>query len=400
MPSEVWWGITAFGFFLVLWAVLPSRLKKDIATRIHLHGHHAGATSSSHTHETLHPEVVAPVRTPAPPRRPRVRPPDEAQNGAFLESVTGHRGNGGPRYVVRGTFDGFAFALPVHCELYQDGGLLCERFRVELLGFRLTALRLTDLPEMVLDVLTEVSYGGRLPRFAFRMRTGSTVLWPAYPWGRAWRVFEPEGPILEAEDLGRLGLWLADYLGIPAEDLEVLRLTTELRWAAPVGVVRSVADERLRVPIYMEDGTLRAIVNSQDVAVALAGEDAWLTLLDRMESALRSSDGLVLTGLPETLWQKIAQGLTAQAGALRYYEARQGRFVAMTIPVFRNGRAHVAACPEGDTAYALYAAPDLASLRERVAAILRRQGRLTHPDHLRWAPVGFDAGGLSSMLKP
>jgi len=388
MPSEVWWGIAAFGFFLVLWAVLPSRLKKDVLDKIHHHGHHAGATPSGPTHETLH-EVVVPARMPAPSRRPRVRPAEDARTGVFLESVTGHRGNGGSRYVVRGTFDGFTFALPVHGELHRDGGLLCERFHVELFGFRLTGRRLTDLPEMVLDVLSEVAYGGRLPRFAFRTRSGPTVVWPVYPWERAWRVIEPEGPTLEAEDLGTLWLRLADYLGVSTEDLELLRLTAELRWAAPAGVVRSVADERLRVPVYTEGNVLRATVGGRDVAVDGAGEAAWLTLLERLESALRTSDGLVLTGLPETVWQEIAGDLTSLAGALRYYETRQGRLVNTTIPVFRNGRAHVAACPEGDSAYALYAAPDLTALRDRVATTLWRRGRLANPDHLQWVAAGF-----------
>ncbi|GBC84472.1 hypothetical protein HRbin11_00901 [bacterium HR11] len=391
MPAEAWWGIAAFGFFLVLWAVLPSRLKKDVWDKIHPHGHHAGATPSKHAHEAVH-EVVAPARTPTPSRRPRVRPTDDARTGAFLESVTGHRGNGDPRYVVRGTFDGFAFALPVHCELYRDGGFLCERFYVELLGFRLTGRRLTDLPEMVLDVLAEVAHGGRLPRFAFRPRSGPAVVWPVYPWGRAWRILEPEGPILEAEDLSTLWLRLADYLGVSMEDLELLRLTPELRWAAPVGVVRSVEDERLRIPAYVEGSVLRATVGGQDLTMALTDEDAWMALLERVESILGASDGLVLTGLPEALWRKIAGGLTPQAGALRYYEVRQGRLTTTTIPVLRNGRAHVAACPEGDSAYALYAAPDLVSLRNRVATTLWRRGRLAHPDHLRWVSAGVGSG--------
>lgn len=396
MPAEVWWGIAAFGFFLVLWAVLPSRLRKDVLDKIHHihihpHGHPTGATPSSHAHETVH-EVLAPARTSAPSRRPRVRPTDDARTGAFLESVTGHRGNGDPRYVVRGTFDGFAFALPVHCELHRDGGLLCERFYVELFGFRLMSYRLTDLPEMVLDTLAEVAHGGRLPRFAFRTRSGPAVVWPVYPWGRTWRILDPEGPILEAEDLGTLWLRLADYLGVSMEDLEVLRLTAELRWAAPVGVLRAVADERLRVPVYMEGSVLRATVGGQDLTVARASEDAWVALVEHVESALQAPDGLVLTGLPESLWQKIAGNLTSLTSALRYYETRQGRLMITTIPIFRNNRAHVAACPEGDSVYALYTAPDLASLRSRVATTLWRRGRLTSPDHLRWVSASLGPG--------
>ncbi|MCS7311548.1 MAG: hypothetical protein NZ742_01330 [Acidobacteria bacterium] len=390
MPAEVWWGIAAFGFFLVLWAVLPSRLKKDVWDKIHLHGHHASPTTPSPAHKTGH-EVVVPARTPMPSRRSRVRS-DDTRTGAFLESVTGHRGNGVPRYVVRGTFDGFAFALPVHCELYRDGGLLCERFHIELFGFRLTCRQLADLPEMVLDVLAEVAYGGRLPRFAFRTRSGPTVVWPVYPWERAWRILEPEGPILEAGDLGTLWLRLAHYLGVSMEDLEVLRLTTELRWATPIGVLRSVADEYLRVPVYAEGSVPWATVGGRDLTAAPAGEDAWLAFLEHVESALQMSDGLVLTGLPESLWQRIAGGLTSLPSALRYYETRQGRLVNTTIRVFCNSRAYVAACPEGGSAYALYAAPDLASLRHRVATNLWRRGRLTHPDHLRWASAGLGPG--------
>jgi len=406
MPGEVWLGLAAFGFFLVLWLVLPSRLRQKATEVLHHHRAAGLATTDQRPLTAASADDSGQRSTASRPSAVGGRLSEETPDFVRLRSLPHIHGHQGPRYAVEGRVDGFPFTLPVKSGLRRNplptlplvgggqggGPLLSEVFSVEISGMRLERSSLTALPEAVLDALEDLRYAGRLPRYAFQSspvhRGGAGVgMLPIYPWGKGWRLHEPEGPILEADDLGTLRRRLAHYLTLPADDLTLLALSPELRWVPPLCVIQPIERDMPWLPVFALDGTLSVRVDEREFAVSRHGGEEIFALYDQVASYLVQSGvvhdrhDLALTCIGPELWDSLAPGLRRNGVTLGYYDWPAGKRRTYLLPVCENGHDLVVAYGHDDR-LTLYLAADLQSLRRRVGEVLWKRGLLTSPEYL------------------
>ncbi len=384
MPGEVWLGLGAFGFFLVLWLVLPSRLRQRAAEALH-HHHAAGLATADQRPLTAASSDDTGQRSAA--GRPSAvggRPSEEMPDFVRLRSLPRTHGHEGPRYALEGRVDGFSFTLPVKSELRRNP-LLSEVYHVEIGGIHLECSSLPALLEAVPDLLDELRYAGRLPRYAFHVER--ETLLPVYAWGKDWRLHEPEGPIMEAGDLGTLRRHLAAYLAMPVEDLTLLALSPELRWVSPVCAIQPIEREAPWLPVFALTDALSVHVDGREFAVPRNGGEEMFALYEQVASYLaqqgvvRDSHDLMLTCIAPEGWASLAPCLRRNGVTLGYYDGQAGKLRMCPLPVYENSRGLVAAYRHDDHLM-LYLGTDLPSLRRRVGDALWKGGLLSSSEHL------------------
>ena len=109
---------------------------------------------------------------------------------------------GAAEYLLEGWVGGQRIAIPVY-PMVDPGRASAEGYAFEAMGLTITEGRLADLTHAARQLLHALAYGGQFPCYAMEIPSAGVAL-PVYPWGEGWRVHVPDGPILEARDLGIL----------------------------------------------------------------------------------------------------------------------------------------------------------------------------------------------------
>ncbi len=297
-------------------------------------------------------------------------------------STGGHAGEAG--YVLEGFLDGRWFAVPVR-PLPGSGESRGERYGVEVMGIRLEVERLPALVEAVHRLLDALAYAGRFPDYALEIPAMGLAL-PVYPWGAGWRVHEPDGPILEAPDVGTLRQRVADAHGLPAESIAVRILSDEMGWAPPAAAFRPALGSTPWLPVLWSRSGWRLHLGGERLTAPATGGGGW-ALWERAAAWgvhigwLPREEDLAVEVWGSEAWAALAGALSPEAFGLRFYESAR-RLRSVLLPVHRLGERWVAV-DEGADRRVVFLGRDLEDLRGRVGEALYAAHRLPDPGMLR-----------------
>jgi len=284
-----------------------------------------------------------------------------------------------PAYVLEGFAEGRWFSVPVHPRTDSEG------YRVEVMGLILEEARLPALLDAVGRLLEALTYAGRFPRYALGIPAAGVAL-PVYPWGSGWRIYEPDGPILEAGNLGALRQRLAEAHWLPEEAIAVWALSEALTWVSPAAVFRPAAASLPWWPIVRSRSGWELDLDGERWTAPGDGAGGW-SLWERVAARgiqrgwLPTVEDLVLEVWDPGAWAAWAEVLVPAAFCLRFYEAGP-RLHAVRLPVYRLGGRWGAVGSEGARRIVFWGR-DLEDLRGRVGAALHMAGRLADPQGLR-----------------
>ncbi len=382
---EVILGGLGFAFFLLLWGILPHRIYQVRRSN------GDGAISSPHQVEALRVEAEG-VKAEANRvvRIPSVRSPVglSVDDRLFHLRVLPHSSrNGGPWGVLEGQIGGWGFRVPVFFEQVRIDGTLRERYRARIWGCRCEATAIPDFREQAEDVFRALEYADRLPPYALqRSEPHDSALIPIYPWGEGWRVHEPDGPILEAMDLGTLRQRVADAYGLPVGAVQVRVLSEELAWVPPVAVFRPMEGSIFYLPVAWSGTSWR--LHLAGAPLSAPGDGAGIWSLWKVVAArglergwLRVPEDLVLEVWSAAAWEVLTSAMPEAIAGLRFY-ATGPQLRAVLLPVYRREDGWVAVYTEEDR-WTVFMGRDPADLRQRVGEALCAAGCLADPQALR-----------------
>ncbi|QWK11919.1 MAG: hypothetical protein KNN16_06400 [Thermoflexus hugenholtzii] len=382
---EVILGGLGFAFFLLLWGILPHRIHQ--ARR----SNSDGSIPSPHQVEALRVEAEG-VKAEANRvvRVPSVRSPAglSVDDRLFhLRVLPNSSRNGGPWGVLEGQIGGWGFRVPVFFEQVRINGTLRERYRARIWGCRCEATAIPDFREQAEDVFRALEYAGQLPLYALqRSEPHDPALIPIYPWGEGWRVHEPDGPILEAMDLGTLRRRVADAHGLPVEAVQVRVLSEELAWVPPAAVFRPAVGWGPWMPVAWSGTSWR--LHLAGAPLSAPGDGAGIWSLWKVVAArglergwLRVPEDLALEVWSAAAWEVLASALPEAMAGLRFY-ASGPRFRAVLLPVYRYEDRWMAVYAEEDR-WTIFVGGDPADLWRRVGEALHAAGCLADPQALR-----------------
>ncbi|GBD09460.1 hypothetical protein HRbin22_01714 [Candidatus Thermoflexus japonica] len=291
---------------------------------------------------------------------------------------------GAAEYVLEGWVGGQWIAIPVH-RVADSGGASAECYAIDVMGIPLAEGRLIDLVHAVRRLLHALVYGGRFPCYAMEISPVGVAL-PVYPWGEGWRVHEPDGPILEAGDLGILRQRVADAHGLPVEAIRVRVLSERLAWVLPAAVFRPAIGSVPWLPVAWSESGWRlhfmgALLSAPGNGVGIWS--LWEAVADQgvRQGWLHAPEDLTLEIWSGSAWETIQSALAEATVRFRFYEAGR-RLRAVLLPIFRGGERWVAvyATREQRT---VFVGRDLIDLQRRAGEALHAAGCLPDPWALR-----------------
>ena len=372
MELQIFWGWIGFLFFLMLWAILPARLRRRV---------------------TGHPTVPAPVRSvPSTPQK-------ETDTSATLQSpaeqvrerigelhvylTTTPAAAGG--YAIAGHLNGFAFTIPVQSSVRRNGrgAMRQEMFRVDLLGMHIVARSLRELLPRVETVLQGLMWAGHGPAWAVRVHLpNQTVCYiPVYANATGWSTHIPDGPMTHASDAHSLLTRIATCMGVSVNACEPVMPNTQLQWITPVGYLHASDHPDRTYPVFYADGTIRVVGVDRLHAYPATEPIRWLEWAPRLAAAFHRPMVLVITDIADTVY--LAE--TPSARAFRCLQQDNGRLRSMQIPIWQIAEHHVAVIHQNGR-LTLCTAPQPEELRAHTARYLVRSGQIPEPDHLQWVP--------------
>ncbi|WP_448601092.1 hypothetical protein [Thermoflexus hugenholtzii] len=393
---EVVLGGLGFALFLLIWGILPHRIH-----RAHRSNGNGSAPSPQRA-ETLRVGAEGVKAEANRDARDSIRTPSVRSLAGLsvddhlfhLRALPHHPRNGGPWGVLEGQIGGWEFRVPVFCEQVRINGMLRERYRARIWGCPCEGATIPDFREQAEGVFRALEYAGRLPLYAFK-RSGpyEPALVPIYPWGEGWRVHEPDGPILEAMDLGTLRQRVADAHGLPVEAVQVRVLSEELAWVPPAAVFRPAVGWGPWMPVAWCGTGWRLQLVGAPLSAPGDGTGIW-SLWEAVAAHglargwLRVPEDLALEVWSAAAWEGLASALPEETARLRFYK-RGERLRAVLLPVYRREDGWVAVYTEEDR-WTVFMGRDLADLRQRVGEALHATGCLADPQalHLEMKRMG------------
>jgi hypothetical protein len=303
-----------------------------------------------------------------------------------LRPLSGHPPREGTErtpYLLEGFWDGERFATPVRFlgRSERDG----EGYAVEILGVSVVQPRLPLLVEAARRLAEDLRYAGRLPRYALGVPAAG-MAFLVYPWGAGWCAPVPDGPILEAEDLGTLRRRLADAHGLPLEAVVVWGLSPNLCWTPPLGAFRPLTAPMPWIPLMggLEGWCVHRGEEIVRAPATLAGLwDLWETVARwgiHRDGRTGPTDLVLEIGDP-LAWARVTGDLPPPRALLRFYEAGP-RLRPVALSVHPWGKEWIAVA-EGAPGGTIWRGADPEDLRRRVGWALREIGRLTDPAQVR-----------------
>ncbi len=356
-------GLLAFGFFLLLWVILPHRLHR---------AQHSMVSRSEETTVRETPMVVA----EEPPSRFPHQPEHVGASLRLRMSASPERRNG-MWGVLEGEWGTRKVALPFGMERVRVNGALQERYTAIVGGLRCQHTAPYGLKEIVEEALQGLSYAGQLPLYSFGfLGPAGLQMAPVYRL-QEWRVAEPEGPILSARDLRVLREHLADLWGCPAEAVKIYRLSEAMSWVPPLTVL-SDFEGRLWVPVFLERGRLIYPHGLEERELHATPDSMWEALLVGLGSWIHEGCRIDMT---EPLAHEI-RGHESH-DQLRGFIAQNGRLRPMTWPIYRYCEWWIALLDEDGEWTRGVLASDRESLQRLAGRFLVREGYLRDPAALR-----------------
>ncbi|MCS7251181.1 MAG: hypothetical protein NZ572_01870 [Thermoflexus sp.] len=357
-------GLIGFGFFLLLWVILPHRLHRP-------------------QHQVVSAKGVAVEETTGtiagePPSRP-VHPRKRAGVSLRLRPVASHEHRNGVWGMLEGEWNGREIALPVGREQVRLNGTFQERYVATVGGLRCQHTTPYGLKEMVEEALEGLAYAGELPIYGFCFSGPAGLrMAPVYRF-HEWQVVEPEGPILSAKELGVLRQRLADLWGCPAEAVRIYRFSQAMSWVPPVAVLTDFKG-LLWLPVFSEKESLICPDGLEEHRLSVTSNSIWEALLAGLDPWIREGCRIDMT---EPLIREIRGCAHESPYQLRGVIAQNGRLQPMTWPIYLNqGQWFVVLDGNGESARGVMAS-DRESLRELAGCLLVQEGHLKDPMALR-----------------
>ncbi len=298
---------------------------------------------------------------------------------------------GAAAYVLEGWVGGQRIAIPVY-PMADPGRASVEGYAFEAMGLTITEGRLADLTHAARQLLHALAYGGQFPCYAMEIPSAGVAL-PVYPWGEGWRVHVPDGPILEARDLGILRQRVADAHGLPVEAIQVRVLSERLAWVPPAAVFRPAIESTPWLPVAWSESGWR--LHFTGALLSAPGNGAgiwslWETVADQVvrQGWLHDPEDLMLEVWSGAAWEAMQSAMREATARFRFYEAGQ-RLRAVLLPIFRNGERWMAVYTAQDQR-TVFVGRDLIDLQRRAGEALHAAGRLLDPRALRMELVEME----------
>lgn len=371
MDMQIFWGWIGFLFFLMLWAVLPARLRRRVTGQPTIPAPAAVRSAAAVETDTS-------THAPSPPAQER-----ERIGELHIYLTTTPTASGG--YAVAGHLNGFTFTVPVHSSVHRNGrsAMRQEAFWVDLLGMRIIARSLRELLPRVETVLQGLMWAGHGPAWAVRVHLPNrTVCYiPVYPNANGWSTHIPDGPVTHASDAHSLLTRIAVCMGVSVDACEPVMPNAQLQWTSPVGYLHASDHPDRTYPVFLTDGTIRVVGVDRLHTYAATAPIRWLEWAPRLTAAFGRPMMLVITDIADTVY--LAE--TPSAYAFRCLQRDNGRLRSMQIPVWHIAEHHVAVIHQNGR-LTLCAAPQPDTLRLHTAHYLVHSGQIPEPDDLQWVP--------------
>lgn len=298
---------------------------------------------------------------------------------------------GAAEYLLEGWVGGQRIAIPVY-PMVDPGRASAEGYAFEAMGLTITEGRLADLTHAARQLLHALAYGGQFPCYAMEIPSAGVAL-PVYPWGEGWCVHVPDGPILEARDLGILRQRVADAHGLPVEAIQVRVLSERLAWVPPAAVFRPAIGSTPWLPVAWSESGWRLHLMGALLSAPGNGAGIWslwkaVAEWGARQGWLRAPEDLTLEVWSEAAWEAIRSAMPEATAWLRFYETGQ-RLRVVLLPAFPHEGRWIAvyAAPGRQT---VFTGRDLSDLRQRVGEALHAAGCLTDPQALRMEVSGME----------
>ncbi len=284
------------------------------------------------------------------------------------------------------------FHVPIYREDDPDGGE--SSYEVEICGFKLGAATPDELVAPAAKLLDGLINMARLPTYVF-VASESLFIYPVYTIGDEVMATTPGGPVFRHVELAEVRSYLADYLHIMEElgtpgQTETLHVRgvhrDTLALMRPIYYLkkRVLGEVDFWAPVFRsEDG--RTIYTYAASAKREVPIDTGHEVLDLQ---LLVSEALMADGRLNNLYdlrsdrlfpqeaQHLLETLTLQPYELRFKS--NGNKVATTVPLYRNGKAYLAAeYRKMEDRYNIIIGSDPHDLMERVSLDLDRRGRIS-----------------------
>lgn len=400
MPVEAVAAAGAGLFFLLLaaaWVILPSIFVRKERVEASAREERSKQVAAEHVHFMKPVPVRASGPTTARPRQRRL--------AGRLERNLRHEAsaNGAaPGYffvVDLGGLHGFGqVRVPIYRRLNPQGDILRkEIYWAEVLGLRLEAGNLTALEGMIADAAASLLGTAQVPRFWFVLPDGGSV--PVFTQNGRCEARVPGGPLLAAENIGRVRERICEYLArfdgaaAPGE-VSILALAHDLRYVRPIA---ALAAHGIWFPVLQAGETLVVERNGHRAVFPYRGDVAAGLLELRRETAAELVAGGVI-GSPGELRLEAADGETAAhlrealgppCGHMSHLCSTGQGLARVALPVFRLNGGLV--CASGQEPPSFCFGGDEHELREQVVAELERNGGLFHRDGFRFEPEAAGA---------
>lgn len=396
MPVE---AVGAGFFFLLLaaaWVIMPSIFVRKERVEASAREERSKQVAAEHVH-FMKP---VPARASGPTRtRPRQR-----RLAGRLERNLRHEAsvNGtAPSYFFvadLGGLHGFGqVRVPIYRRLNPQGDILRkEIYSAEVLGLTLEAGNLSALEGMIAEAADSLLGTSQVPRFWFVLPDGGSV--PVFAQNGRCEARVPGGPLLAAENIGRLRERICEYLArfdgaaAPGE-VSILALAPDLRYVRPIA---ALAGPGVWFPILELGQTLVVEMNGHRAVFPHRGDSAAGLLRLRGDIAadlvaagvIRSPSDLCLVAADGETAVQLREVLGPPLGYLTHLSSNGQGLARMALPVFRlNGEL---VCASGKEPPSFCFGGDEHELRERVIFELERVGGLVHREGVRFEP---DAAG-------
>ncbi|HXF68701.1 MAG TPA: hypothetical protein VNK89_02745 [Thermoflexus sp.] len=369
--AELVIGLLAFGFFLVLWVILPHHL--------HRPQHQIVSSSEGAAAE----ETPTKILEESPARVSEQPEPTETSLGLRISPSTERRN--GVWGVLEGEFGARRIALPVGMERIRTDGVLQERYTAWVGGVRCQHTTLYGLKKAVEEALQSLAYAGQLPVYSFALSkpTGMEMA-PVYRL-KEWQVIEPEGPILSARDLKVLRERVADLWGCSAEALEIYRLSEAMSWIPPVAVLRDPEGGQW-TPVFLEGGCLIYPDGLSESVVPVASGSAWEALLLGLRARIRDRCIIDLSG---PLVREARESMTGSGYQLRGFVIQSGRLQPVSWPIYLDREWWITWLDGNSEPIRGILASDRESLRRGMGWFLVQEGSIRDPTALQVSPQGL-----------
>lgn len=394
MPVE---AVGAGFFFLLLaaaWMILPSIFVRKERVEASAREERTKQVAAEHVH------LPVPVRASGPTgARPRQRRlAGRLERNLLREaSVNG----AAPRYFFVADLGGLHGFGQVRVPIYrrpnpQRDILRKEIYSAEVLGLRLEAGNLTALEGMIADAAASLLGAPQVPRFWFTLPDGGSV--PVFAQNGRCEARVPGGPLLAAENIGRLRERMCEYLArfdgaaAPGE-VSILALTPDLRYVRPIA---ALAGQGVWFPVLQVGEMLVVEMNGHRTVFPHRGDSATGLLRLRCDIAeelvaagvIRSPCELRLVATDGETAVQLREVLGPPLGHLTHLSSTGQGLARVALPVFRlNGEL---VCASGQEPTSFCFGGDEHELRERVILEMERNGGLFHRDGVRFEP---DAAG-------